>query len=356
MLSDLNDFPHSPNKAPWGERKNENICLRNQLINFYRNGAGKTGQLHVKYVIAVDSKNNRVSAIGFEAKKMLGRTPGESRAVRPMRDGVIADFELVENLLQTFIKRVQKYPLWMVKPRVVVGVPSGITEVEKRAVIDAARQAGAKEVHLVHEPMAAAVGMGIPVEDPVGNMIVDIGGGTSDIAVIALNGTVCNASVRVGGDEMDEAIVRHLRTMYNLCVGESTAEQIKIQIGSASPLEEELSMEVKGHDFIAGVPRTMTITSTEIRSALEEPVTAIIEAVKQALSMTPPELSSDILDKGIIMTGGASQLRGFDERIRKETGLSVNVIDDPMTCVCKGAARILEDLDKYRPVLIASST
>ena len=306
-------------------------------------------------VIAVDSKNNRVSAIGFEAKKMLGRTPGESRAVRPMRDGVIADFELVENLLQTFIKRVQKYPLWMVKPRVVVGVPSGITEVEKRAVIDAAKQAGAKEVHLVHEPMAAAIGMGIPVEDPVGNMIVDIGGGTSDIAVIALNGTVCNASVRVGGDEMDEAIVRYLRTMYNLCVGDSTAEQIKIQIGSASPLEEELSMEVKGHDFLAGMPRTTTINSAEIREALNEPVTAIIEAVKQALSITPPELSADIYDKGIIMTGGGSQLRGFDERIRKETGLSVNVIDEALTCVCKGAARILEDLDKYRPVLIASS-
>jgi rod shape-determining protein MreB len=227
--------------------------------------------------------------------------------------------------------------------------------VEKRAVIDAARQAGAKEVHLVHEPMAAAVGMGIPVEDPVGNMIVDIGGGTSDIAVIALNGTVCNASVRVGGDEMDDAIVRYLRTMYNLQVGESTAEQIKIQIGSASPLDEELTMEVKGHDFIAGMPRTMTIKSEEIREALNEPVTAIIEAVKQALSMTPAELSADIYDKGIIMTGGASQLRGFDERIRKETGLSVNVFDDALVCVCKGAARILEDLDKYRPVLIATS-
>ena len=189
--------------------------------------AGQGIVINEPTVIAVDSKNNRVSAIGFEAKKMLGRTPGETRAVRPMRDGVIADFELVETLLQTFIKRVQKYPLWIVRPRVVVGVPSGITEVETRAVIDAAKQAGAKEVHLVHEPMAAAVGMGIPVEDPVGNMIVDIGGGTSDIAVIALNHTVCSASVRVGGDEMDEAIVRYLRTMYNLHVGESTAEQIK---------------------------------------------------------------------------------------------------------------------------------
>jgi len=317
--------------------------------------AGQGIVINEPTVIAVDSKNNRVSAIGFEAKKMLGRTPGESRAVRPMRDGVIAEFELVEVILQTFIKRVQKYPLFLVKPRVVIGVPSGITEVEKRAVIDAAKMAGAKEVHLLHEPMAAAIGMGIPVEDPVGNMIVDIGGGTSDIAVIALNGTVCNASVRVGGDEMDEAITRYLKSMYNLCVGESTAELIKTQIGSAYPLEKELTMEVKGHDFIAGVPRTMLVSSEEIRDALHEPVTAIIEAVKQALSITPPELSADILDKGIIMTGGGSQLRGLDARIREETGLPVNVIDDAMTCVCKGAARVLEDLDKYRPVLIASS-
>lgn len=317
--------------------------------------AGQGIVINEPTVIAVDSKNNRVTAIGFEAKKMLGRTPGESRAVRPMRDGVIAEFELVEVLLQTFIKRVQKYPLFLVKPRVVIGVPSGITEVEKRAVIDAAKMAGAKEVHLLHEPMAAAIGMGIPVEDPVGNMIVDIGGGTSDIAVIALNGTVCNASVRVGGDEMDEAVIRYLKSMYNLCVGESTAELIKTQIGSAFPLEKELTMEVKGHDFIAGVPRTMVISSEEIRDALHEPVTAIIEAVKQALSITPPELSADILDKGIIMTGGGSQLRGLDARIRQETGLPVNVIDEALTCVCKGAARVLEDLDKYRPVLIASS-
>lgn len=317
--------------------------------------AGQGIVINEPTVIAVDSKNNRVTAIGFEAKKMLGRTPGESRAVRPMRDGVIAEFELVEVLLQTFIKRVQKYPLFLVKPRVVIGVPSGITEVEKRAVIDAAKMAGAKEVHLLHEPMAAAIGMGIPVEDPVGNMIVDIGGGTSDIAVIALNGTVCSASVRVGGDEMDEAVIRYLKSMYNLCVGESTAELIKTQIGSAFPLEKELTMEVKGHDFIAGVPRTMVISSEEIRDALHEPVTAIIEAVKQALSITPPELSADILDKGIIMTGGGSQLRGLDARIRQETGLPVNVIDEALTCVCKGAARVLEDLDKYRPVLIASS-
>ncbi len=306
-------------------------------------------------VVAVDRKNDRVSTIGTEAKKMLGRTPGENVAIRPMKDGVIADFQLVEVLLQTFIKKVQRYPLFLVRPRVVVGVPSGITEVEKRAVIDAVRQAGAKEVHLVHEPMAAAIGMGIPVEDPVGNMVVDIGGGTSDIAVIALSGTACNASVRVGGDEMDEAIINYLRKTYNLYVGESTAEQIKIQVGSAFPLEKELTMEVKGRDIMAGVPRTMTITSEEIREALQEPVMAIVEAVKQALAMTPPELSADILDRGIIMTGGGAQLRGLNQRISQETGLSVNVINDALTCVCKGAARILEDLDKYRPVLIASS-
>jgi rod shape-determining protein MreB len=317
--------------------------------------AGQGIVINEPTVIAVDRKSNRVTAIGGEAKKMLGRTSGESRAIRPMRDGVIADFELVETLLRTFITRVQRYPLWMVKPRVVVGVPNGITEVETRAVIDAIKMTGAKEVHLVHEPMAAAVGMGIPVEGPAGNMIVDIGGGTSDIAVIALNGIVCNASVRVGGDEMDEAIVNYLRKTYNLIVGESTAEQIKWAIGSAFPLEEELTMEVKGGDVMAGLPRTMTITSQEIREALNEPVTAIVDAVKQALALTPPELSADILDRGIIMSGGGSKLRGLDARIRKETGLSVNVIDDPLLCVCKGAARILEDLDKYRPVLISST-
>lgn len=306
-------------------------------------------------VVAVDRKNDdRVAYIGTDAKKMLGRTPGEMMAIRPMKDGVIADFKLVEALLQHFIKRVQKYPLFLVKPRVVVGVPSGITEVEKRAVIDAVRQAGAREVHLVAEPMAAAIGMGIPVEDPSGNMVIDIGGGTSEIAVIALYGIVCDASVRVGGDEMDEAIINYLRRTYNLLVGESTAEQIKFQIGSAFPLEKELEMEVKGRDLTAGIPRTMSISSVEIREALNEPVTAIVEAVKQALEITPPELSADILDKGIIMTGGSSQLRGLDERLRHETNLPVNVIDDPLICVCKGTARILEDLDKYRKVLMAS--
>ncbi|NLB62977.1 MAG: rod shape-determining protein [Fibrobacter sp.] len=317
--------------------------------------AGKGILINEPTVVAVDRKNDdRVAYIGSEAKKMLGRTPGEMVAIRSMKDGVIADFRLVEALLQNFIKRVQKYPQFLVKPRVVVGVPSGITEVEKRAVIDAVRQSGAREVHLVAEPMAAAVGMGIPVEDPSGNMIIDIGGGTSEIAVIALYGIVCDASVRVGGDEMDDAIINYLRRTYNLLVGESTAEQIKFQIGSAFPLEDELEMEVKGRDLTAGIPRTMKISSVEIREALNEPVTQIVDSVKQALEITPPELSADILDKGIIMTGGSSQLRGLDERLRHETNLPVNVIDDPLICVCKGSAKILEDIDKYRKVLMAS--
>lgn len=317
--------------------------------------AGKGILINEPTVVAVDRKNDdRVAYIGSEAKKMLGRTPGEMVAIRSMKDGVIADFRLVEALLQTFIKRVQKYPQFLVKPRVVVGVPSGITEVEKRAVIDAVRQSGAREVHLVAEPMAAAIGMGIPVEDPSGNMIIDIGGGTSEIAVIALYGIVCDASVRVGGDEMDDAIINYLRRTYNLLVGESTAEQIKFQIGSAFPLEKELEMEVKGRDLTAGIPRTMKISSVEVREALNEPVTSIVESVKQALEITPPELSADILDKGIIMTGGSSQLRGLDERLRHETNLPVNVIDDPLICVCKGTAKILENIDKYRKVLMAS--
>lgn len=324
--------------------------------------AGQGIVINEPTVVAVDPKNNRLSAIGSEAKKMLGRTSNDSRGiscmsrvVRPMRDGVIAEFELVEVLLQNFIKRVQKYPLFLVKPRVVIGVPSGITEVEKRAVIDAAKMAGAKEVHLLYEPMAAAIGMMIPVDEPVGNMIVDIGGGTSDIAVISLNGTVCNASIRVGGDEMDNAIIRYLRNTHSLSIDETTAEQIKEKIGSAAPLEEELTMQVKGQDHSKDLPRSITITSEEIRHAVEEPVSAIVDAVKQALANTPPALSADILDKGIIMTGGGAQLRGLDIRVSNEIGIAIHVIDDAMTCVCKGAARVLEDLDKYRPVLIASS-
>lgn len=314
--------------------------------------SGKGIVINEPSVVAVDRRSDRVSYIGSEAKRMLGRTPGEILATRPMKDGVIADYKLVESLLSFFIKKVQRFPFFLMRPRVVVGVPSGITEVEKKAVVDAVHNAGAKEVYLVAEPMAAAIGMGIPVEEPSGNMVIDIGGGTTEIAVIALYGIVCDASVRVGGDEMDEAIMSYLAREYNLLIGESTAEQIKMTIGSAHPLQEELVMQVNGRDRVRGLPQTMEISSVEIRDALKEPVAAIVDAVKRALEITPPELASDIMLKGIVMTGGGAQLRGLDELLREKTGLSVNVIDDPLVCVCKGTARILEDLDKYRKVLM----
>jgi rod shape-determining protein MreB and related proteins len=312
---------------------------------------GKGIVINEPTVVAVNKHTDRVVAIGTEAKRMLGRTPEDINAIRPLKDGVITDFNLVESLLKYFIKRSMRNSFF-VRPRVVCGVPSGITEVEKRAVMDSLTSAGAREVYLVAEPMAAAIGMGIPVEDPSGNMVIDIGGGTAEIAVIALYGVVCDASVRVGGDEMDEAIILYLKKNYNLLIGESTAERIKIQIGSAYPLEEELEMEVKGRDLVAGIPKTLKITSAEIREALNDPVSSIVLAVKQALEQTPPELSADILDKGIVMTGGSAQLRGLDERLRQETNLPVNVIDDPLSRVVLGTAKILENLEKYRKVLL----
>jgi rod shape-determining protein MreB len=315
---------------------------------------GKGIVINEPSVVAINKQTDKVVAIGSEAKRMLGRTPEDTNALRPMQDGVITDFNLVEALLKYFIKKSMHHSFF-VRPRVVCGVPSGITEVEKRAVIDSLTSSGAREVYLVAEPMAAAIGMSIPVEDPSGNMVIDIGGGTAEIAVIALYGIVCDASVRVGGDEMDEAIILYLKKTYNLLVGLSTAEQIKINIGSAFPLEEELEMEVKGRDLVAGIPKTLKITSTEIREALNEPVSNIVLAVKQALEQTPPELSADILDKGIIMTGGGSQLRGLDERLRQETNLPVNLIDEPLSRVVMGTAKILENLDKYKKVLLTSS-
>ncbi len=302
-------------------------------------------------VVAREKNTKEIVAIGEDAKKMLGRTPYEIEAIRPMRDGVIANFELTEKMLKYFIRKIHKYPFF-VRPRACIGVPSGITEVEKRAVIDSSEAAGCREVFLVAEPMAAAIGMGIPVEDPSGNMIIDIGGGTSEIAVIALYGMVCDTSVRIGGDEMDNAIVTYMKKTYNLFVGYSTAEQIKMRIGSAFPLEEELDMEVKGRDLVAGVPKTLRVTSTEIREALSEPISAIVEAVKQALEQTPPELSADILDKGIVMTGGGAMIRGLDERLRQETNLPVNVTESPLTQVADGCIKILENIDKYHNVLM----
>jgi rod shape-determining protein MreB len=304
-------------------------------------------------VVAVEVATGKVLAIGRAAKEMLGRTPGEIRAIRPLKDGVIADFEITEKLLSDFIRRVVK-KRYLMKPRIIISVPSGITEVEKRAVRDSAENAGAREVFLIQEPMAAAIGVGLPVEAPSGSMVIDVGGGTSEIAVIALFGIVNNISVRIGGDEMDEAIVSYLKKNYNLLIGERTAEEMKIAIGSAFPLEEEKTIEVRGRDLVAGVPKTMKLSSVQVREALAEPVDAIVEAVRQALELTPPELSSDILDRGIIVTGGGALLRGLDKRLRQETNLPVIVADEPLTCVARGTGKVMEDLQGYQKVLIKS--
>jgi rod shape-determining protein MreB len=292
-------------------------------------------------------------AIGAAAKEMLGRTPGEIEAIRPMKDGVIADFEITEKLLSDFIKRVVRHK-YLMKPKIVISVPSGITEVEKRAVRDSAENAGAREVFLLPEPMAAAIGIGLPVESPTGIMIVDIGGGTSEIAVIALNGIVNNTSIRIAGDELNEAIVLYLKKNYNLLIGELTAEEIKIKAGSAFPTEKEESLEIKGRDLVAGVPKTMRLSSAQVREAMSEPVDAIVEAVRQSLERTPPELASDILDRGIILTGGGALLRGLDKRLQQETNLPVVVADDPLTCVVRGCGAVLDNMLKFEKVVIRS--
>jgi len=317
----------------------------------YVRGAGIV--LDEPSVVAVEVATGKVLAIGKAAKEMLGRTPGEINAIRPLKDGVIADFEITEKLLSDFIHRVVK-KRYLMKPRIIISVPSGITEVEKRAVRDSAENAGAREVFLIQEPMAAAIGVGLPVEAPSGSMVIDVGGGTSEIAVIALYGIVNNISIRIGGDEMDEAIVSYLKKNYNLLIGERTAEKIKIAIGSAFPLEEEETIEIKGRDLVAGVPKTMKLSSVQVREALAEPVDAIVEAVRQALELTPPELSSDILDRGIIVTGGGALLRGLDKRLRQETNLPVIVADDPLTCVARGTGKVMENLQGYQKVLIKS--
>jgi rod shape-determining protein MreB len=304
-------------------------------------------------VVATEVSTGRVLAVGSAAKEMLGRTPDQIQAIRPLKDGVIADFEITEKLLSDFIRRVIRHR-YLMKPKVVISVPSGITEVEKRAVRDSAENAGARDVYLLQEPMAAAIGVGLPVEQPSGIMIIDIGGGTSEIAVIALSGIVNNMSIRIAGDEMNEAIVLFLKKNYNLLIGELTAEDIKINIGSAYALDREESMEIKGRDLIAGVPKTMKISSVQVREALSEPVDAIVEAVRQSLERTPPELSSDILDRGIVLTGGGALLRGLDRRLRQETNLPVNVADDPLTCVVRGTGRVLENMAQYTKVMMRS--
>lgn len=304
-------------------------------------------------VVAIEVSSKKVLAVGRAAKEMVGRTPGEIMAIRPLKDGVIADFEITEKLLSNFIRRVVRHR-YLMKPRIVISVPSGITEVEKRAVRDSAENAGAREVFLIQEPMAAAIGVGLPVHLPSGSMVIDIGGGTSEIAVIALDGIVNNISIRIGGDEMDESLMLYLKKNYNLLIGERTAEEIKIAIGSAFPPEEEESLEIKGRDLVAGIPKTMKISSVQVREALSEPIDAIIEAVRQALEETPPELSADILDKGIVVTGGGALIKGLDKRLREETNLPINIAEDPLKCVVKGTGVVLENMSQFSKVLVKS--
>lgn len=297
-------------------------------------------------VVAVYNNTNKVRAVGSEAKKMLGRTPGNIRAIRPMKDGVIADFEITEAMLRYFIGKVSKNAK-IIPPRVVVAVPSGITEVERRAVKESAIHAGAREVLLLQEPMAAAIGVGLPIDDPTANMIVDIGGGTTEVAIISLTGVVYSRSIRVGGDQMDNSIVNYMKRAYNLLIGERTAEEIKIRIGSAFPLDEELTMEVRGRDAVAGLPKTLHITSQEIREALEETFASIIEMLRQALERCPPELSADLVDRGVVLAGGGALVRGLDILMSNATGLPVFVAEDAMCAVANGTGQVLEDLSYW---------
>ncbi|MBV9647688.1 MAG: rod shape-determining protein [Candidatus Eremiobacteraeota bacterium] len=304
---------------------------------------GKGIVLREPSVVAKDVRNNRTLAVGEEARQMLGRTPSNIHAIRPLRDGVIADFEVTEAMLNYFIKKVTHAGSFLSflrpKPSVVICVPAEITSVEERAVRDAAKLAGARSVDLIEEPMAAAIGAGLPIDGPSGNMVVDIGGGTTDVAVISLGGIVVSQSMRIAGNKMDEAIIRHIRRVYNLMIGERTAEEIKIKIGSAHRLEQELSMEIRGRDLINGLPKTVKITSEEVRDALQEPIAAIVEAVKSVLEKTPPELAADIIDRGIIMTGGGALLRGLDQLLTEITGIPAIVADDPLSCVAVGTGQ-----------------
>jgi rod shape-determining protein MreB len=300
-------------------------------------------------VVAVDTVKHRVRAVGKEAKSMLGRTPGSITAVRPLRDGVIADFEIAEAMLRYFIQKAHNRST-LLRPRIVISVPSGITEVEKRAVRESALSASAREVYLIEEPMAAAIGAGLPITEPSGNMIIDIGGGTTEVAIISLSGIVYANSVRVGGDKMDEAILNYVKRKYNLLIGERTAERIKIEIGSAYPTDEQRSLIVKGRDLVAGVPKTLELHTEDIREAIQEPVNAIVEATKIALERTPPELAADIADKGIVLSGGGALLANLDILLREETGLPIMLAEDPFTAVVMGCGRCLDDAALLRDV------
>jgi len=302
-------------------------------------------------VVAVQAGTNKVLSVGEEAKRMLGRTPANIVAVRPLKDGVIADFEVTEAMLRHFIRKAHgRRSMFRPRPRVVIAVPSGITEVEKRAVKESATRAGAREVFLIEEPMAAAIGCGLPVQEAAGNMIVDIGGGTTEVALISLAGIVFSRSVRVAGDELDEAIMQYMKRAYNLMIGERTAEEIKIKIGSAYPMETETTMEIKGRDLVAGLPKTLTITSQEVREALMEPVSTIVESVRVTLERCPPELSADLVDRGLVLAGGGALLRGLDKLLSEETGLPVHMAEDPLSAVAEGTGRALMEIKFLRQV------
>ena len=322
------------------------VCLR-----------GKGIVLMEPSVVAVKKGTNKVlldgEAVGIMAKKMIGRTPENIEAVRPMKNGVIANFDITEKMLRYFIKKVHNRR-WGYRPRLVIAVPHGITDVEKRAVYASADRAGARKVYLIDEPKAAGIGAGMPITEPTGNMVVDIGGGTTEVAVISLGGVVTSQCLRIAGDKMDEAIIQHMKRTYNMDIGPRMAEDIKIEIGSAFPLDQPLTKEAKGRDFITGLPRVETIASDEIREALHEPVSAIIEAIRLTLEKTPPELSADISDRGMVIAGGGALLRGIDKAISRETGLRVTIADDPLTCVARGTGVVLEDLSRMSGVLESS--
>lgn len=313
---------------------------------------GKGIVLREPSVVAIQRDSGNVLAVGEEAKQMIGRTPGNIVAIRPMKDGVIADFDVTQSMIKYFINKALRNRTFLIRPRVVVSVPSGVTAVEERAVREAALQAGAREAYLIEEPMAAAIGSGLPVHEPTGNMIVDIGGGTTEVAVISLGGIVTSRSVRKAGDEMDEAIIYHVKKTYNLMIVERTAEDIKIEIGTAYPVTVEEAYEVRGRDLLTGLPKTIQVTASEIYKALLEPVTSILEAIKSTLETTPPELAADIMDRGIVMAGGGSLLKGLDRLVSEQTGMPVHLADEPLISVAYGTGRVLENIDVLRKVLI----
>ncbi len=335
--------------SPFGRDIGIDLGTANTLV--YVKGRGIV--LVEPSVVAIEKDTGNLLAVGTEAKRMIGRTPGNIIAIRPLKDGVIADFQVTELMIRKLIERVHKRR-FAVRPRVVVCVPSGVTAVEKRAVYEAILQAGAREAHLIEEPMAAAIGAGLPIQEPTGNMVVDIGGGTTEVAVISLGGIVTAISIRIGGDEFDEAIIAHVKKEYNVMIGERTAEEIKIEIGSAYPLVEEEDVEVRGRDLLSGLPKNIVLSSEEIRGAVEEPLSAIITAIKSTLEQTPPELSSDIMDRGIVLTGGGSLLKGLDERLRQETNIPVNVTEDPLSCVVIGSGKSLEEIELLKKVSIGT--